>query len=120
MYIYILYFFWLGLFLIQSQNGGKPQCHISVLENEMEGRRRRAFLHLSGPPGDSLEVSLGEVSVPSPSVVAALGLPQVNGGSEMSRKHLLPPGNLASRSVAILEEFWPKATAGPGREAGGP
>lgn len=53
-------------------------------------------LHMSGPPGDSLEVSLGEVSVPSPSVAVVLGLPRMNWGGEMNRRDLLPPGNLAS------------------------
>lgn len=38
---------------------------------------------------------LEEVSVPSPSVVAALGLLQLNRGGEMCREDLLSPGNLA-------------------------
>lgn len=69
--------------------------HLSA--REWDGRMEEGVcLHMSGPPGDSLEVSLGEVSVPSPSVAVVLGLPRMNWGGEMNRRDLLPPGNLAS------------------------
>lgn len=42
MCIYILYFFWLGLFLIKSYtmvaSPSLKGCHILMLENELEGK----------------------------------------------------------------------------------
>lgn len=51
---------------------------------------------VSQPRGDSVEVPLGEVSVPSPRAAAALGLLQVNRSGERHREDLLSPGHLAS------------------------
>jgi len=51
---------------------------------------------VSGPRGDCVEVPLGEVSLPSPSVAAALGLLQLDRGGERHREDLLSPGHLAS------------------------
>lgn len=53
-------------------------------------------LRVSRPWGDSVEVPLGEVSVPSPNVTAALGLLRLDRGGERYREDLLSPGHLAS------------------------
>lgn len=51
---------------------------------------------MSGTWGDTVEVPLGEVSVPFPSVAAALGLLQLNRGGEAPREDPLSPGQLVS------------------------
>lgn len=76
------------------QNGGKPQCPISVLKNDMEGRGGRVLVCLG--LGETLWRCLLERCLFPSRVAAALGLLQLNRGSEAPREDPLSPGQLVS------------------------